>query len=252
MGVTKIVRGDIISLADKHEVDLVAHGCNCRNIMGAGIAKSISTAWPQALQNDKAQYERLGGRDHEEVKELAGKFTSCTLPNGVRVVNLYTQIDMGANAEYQYVEASAKALYEFAMNRGVKRIAIPLIGCGIGGLAAPAVLSIFNSIFKDIDVVVVVYQGDLKTFTKLTEDWGNFSTPNVTDGRYRVILKDGSLVPEVTVKPEGSLKWLTVKNPMSELKVMCTNNGAMYLTIGNVDHRVYAYDTTTITPALVK
>ncbi|MGL5218260.1 MAG: hypothetical protein ACRC8G_01975, partial [Plesiomonas shigelloides] len=64
----------------------------------------------------------------------------------------------------------------------IKRIAIPLIGAGIGGLDPVAVVSIANQVFKEIDVVVVVYHKDTLAFETLITKWDNFSFPTVIDG----------------------------------------------------------------------
>ena len=42
------IKGDLIKLAIKGDFDVIIHGCNCFCTMGAGIAKSIKTAFPEA------------------------------------------------------------------------------------------------------------------------------------------------------------------------------------------------------------
>lgn len=41
MGIVKIINGDIFSAFDKGKFDIIGHGCNCMNLMGAGIADKI-------------------------------------------------------------------------------------------------------------------------------------------------------------------------------------------------------------------
>jgi O-acetyl-ADP-ribose deacetylase (regulator of RNase III) len=49
----KEIKGDLIALAKQGEFDVIAHGCNCFVKMGAGIAKSIRLAFPEAWYADK-------------------------------------------------------------------------------------------------------------------------------------------------------------------------------------------------------
>lgn len=48
----KIMHGDLIKLALTGDFDVIVHGCNCFNTMGAGIAKTIKQTFPEAYQAD--------------------------------------------------------------------------------------------------------------------------------------------------------------------------------------------------------
>jgi len=50
------IEGDLIKLAKQGEFDVITHGCNCHNIMGAGIALQMDRACGQghnASRNEK-------------------------------------------------------------------------------------------------------------------------------------------------------------------------------------------------------
>ena len=38
----KTITGDLIKLAQDGVFDVIIHGCNCQNTMGAGIAKTVN------------------------------------------------------------------------------------------------------------------------------------------------------------------------------------------------------------------
>ena len=44
----KTINGDLLKLAKDGEFDVIAHGCNCHNQMGAGIARQIREQFPEA------------------------------------------------------------------------------------------------------------------------------------------------------------------------------------------------------------
>ena len=65
--------GDLIALAREGRFDVIVHGCNCFRDMGAGIAKAIAAACPQALVADRATAKgdrsKLGTISTAEVRE---------------------------------------------------------------------------------------------------------------------------------------------------------------------------------------
>ena len=84
------IKGDLIKLAIKGDFDVIIHGCNCFCTMGAGIAKSIKAAFPEAY---KADMETLKGD-----KEKLGNFSAANIKrNGqeITIVNAYTQYHYG-------------------------------------------------------------------------------------------------------------------------------------------------------------
>jgi O-acetyl-ADP-ribose deacetylase (regulator of RNase III) len=107
---------------------IIAHGVNCQNVMGSGVAKALYTKWPQVKEN----YHEFGP------KEL-GAFQIVPIYGNLQVANCFTQKYYGRDGKV-YAEPSAirKALgkvCEVASDLlGVTTIYIPRIGCGLGGL----------------------------------------------------------------------------------------------------------------------
>lgn len=60
----KEIDGDLIALAKEGRFEVIAHGCNCFCKMGAGIARGIKSAFPEAFETDKqtkkGDREKLG------------------------------------------------------------------------------------------------------------------------------------------------------------------------------------------------
>lgn len=124
----RTIQGDLLKLAAAGEFDVIIHGCNCQNTMGAGIAKSVKQQFPAAYDAD--QKTNKGDRDK------LGTYSSVTVDCDGRelsIVNAYTQFNWrgrGIKADYDAIRSIfAKIKSDF----GGKRIGYPLIGAGLAG-----------------------------------------------------------------------------------------------------------------------
>lgn len=122
------VGGDLIHLALAGRFDVIVHGCNCMHTMGAGIAKAIRTAFPEAWEADLAT-------PRGDPAKLGTLSVGQVLRDGLdlHVVNAYTQFDWrgaGVKADYDAIDrAFARIAQDF---RGM-RIGYPRIGAGLAG-----------------------------------------------------------------------------------------------------------------------
>ena len=124
----KIINGDITLLANNF--DIIIHGCNCFNTMGAGVAKAIRKKFPLAYKTDcltiKGDKSKLGTisycRLNENNKELI-------------IVNAYTQYHYWSKnndilLDYNALRNAFKLIKkEFGLQN--KKIAFPKIGAGL-------------------------------------------------------------------------------------------------------------------------
>ena len=88
----KTIFGDLTKLALNGTFDVIVHGCNCFNTMGAGVAKAIRTKFPQAYAADIATTRgdrfKLGNYSQSE---------ACVNGRKLTIVNAYTQFDYGGS-----------------------------------------------------------------------------------------------------------------------------------------------------------
>lgn len=147
--IIKEIHGDLVKMFKRGEleVDGIAHGANCQSIMGAGIAATIREEFPAAYQADID----FGYKPNNRI----GHYSEADVLNGKKVYNLYTQFNPGPNAKYVNVMQCFENLNFSNPN---KTIAIPLIGCGIGGLKWEAVREIINEVTPDLDIIVVHFK----------------------------------------------------------------------------------------------
>jgi O-acetyl-ADP-ribose deacetylase (regulator of RNase III) len=148
----KTIQGDLIRLASDGEFDVIVHGCNCFGTMGAGIAKGIKAAFPQAFAADRAT-ER-GSRD----KLGTCSFAEISIGGGsLIVVNAYTQFDWlgrGPKVEYRAVRSCMRWIKARFSGR---RIGLPKIGAGLAGGDWAIIAAIIDEELAGEDVTLVEY-----------------------------------------------------------------------------------------------
>src|SRR5215469_12201663 len=124
----EFVSGDLFSNVFKAEA--LAHGCNCRGAMSAGIAVGFKERYPEMYQEYrrrcKAQPREFNPGDVFLWREMGKPL----------VFNLATQEDYWrSRATYDNIEAVLRKMREIADRDGIGSIAIPRIGAGYGGLS---------------------------------------------------------------------------------------------------------------------
>lgn len=139
----EIIKGNLITLHKQGEFDLIAHGCNCFNIMGGGIAAQIKSSFPSAFIADESFFIIKGN-----INRL-GCFSYSILDN---VANLYTQFLLGPNADLTAISLSLHKINHIFRD---KHIGLPKIGCGIGGLNWEDVEPIIKKQLVDMKVTIV-------------------------------------------------------------------------------------------------
>lgn len=163
MGSYREIKGDLLELFDKGEFQMIAHGCNCHKIMGAGLAKSIVNRWPEVYKSDvnyksNSGYaiERLGNFSATPINRSCGYLGS--------IINCYTQVTPGPCANLTAIRMCLiKINYDYIKSRTKHRsIGLPLIGCGIGGLNWEDVKPIIQEELRNMDVTVVHYEKNSK------------------------------------------------------------------------------------------
>ena len=150
----KEIEGDLITMFKNEELDVIVHGANCHNVMGAGIARQISLEFPNILDVDKKYIIPVS-----DVRRL-GNYSSLTVLRDKRpgwIVNAYTQYNTGKNLDYNALELVLKKL-NFAFRP--ERVGLPLIGCGIAGGNWSIVKKVIQRQLKDCDVTIAFLPQD--------------------------------------------------------------------------------------------
>lgn len=155
----KTIQGDLIKLAKEGYFDVIVHGCNCRNIMGAGIAKLIKEEFPEAWQADcDADYYNnnyLGNISFAKSKQY-----------DLIIFNAYVQYDTGGYTEPFTLDSEANRVVSIkrafekinVFTNIERRIGIPKIGAGLAGGDWSRIEPVIEEVMKNRDVTVVEYK----------------------------------------------------------------------------------------------
>lgn len=153
----KFAEGDIIEMAFLGLFDVIAHGCNCKHVMGAGLAAQIKRRIPEAFWADMCTVP--GNVKLGEISVATSPAFSKSWRWGVDyplvVVNMYTQINPGPYFDEQALVSCLQRLKKLFCSR---RIGLPQIGCGLGGGDWGRVQKIMEQELHDQDVTVVLYK----------------------------------------------------------------------------------------------
>jgi O-acetyl-ADP-ribose deacetylase (regulator of RNase III) len=147
----QFVSGDLF--ANQHHAQALAHGCNCKGSMGAGIAVGFRERYP-------AMYEEYRRRCKAEPRQFnPGDVFLWKADDQPWVFNLATQEDYWrSRATYEAVELTLRRMRELADAEGIQRIAMPRIGTGYGGLSWKKVRAIVEQVFGDWSGALYVYE----------------------------------------------------------------------------------------------
>lgn len=154
------IEGNLIDIAiDTTDFDLIAHGCNCFNTMGAGIAKEIKERLTDAYKADqrttKGDINKLGNYTLAEcfISSITGGFSWA-----VTVLNLYTQYGYSRDEKPFDYDAFTLCLRKINHNFKGKHIGLPLIGAGLAGGDWDKIKQIIETELKDMEITIVHFK----------------------------------------------------------------------------------------------
>jgi O-acetyl-ADP-ribose deacetylase (regulator of RNase III) len=151
----KLIEGNLLKM-HFHGLDFIAHSCNVRNVMGAGIAKQIKELYPSAYEADsKANYE-----NENQLGWYSFAWTDATQSKGI--YNMYTQdlyksYSWNGGRAVNY-EAFYNALYNVAdhiewqdkHDDKTSTLGLPYgISCGLAGGSQRIINSMIHEILVD-------------------------------------------------------------------------------------------------------
>ena len=116
------VTGDIL----ESPADAVCCPVNLRGAMGAGLALQVARKWPGCVPSyqDDLNASRL----------KAGSVTSWTRPDGKLVLLAPTKYDYRRPSPLPLVGQTLEAIGRFCEAKALSSVAVPKMGCGLGGL----------------------------------------------------------------------------------------------------------------------
>lgn len=127
----ELTSGDLL----KDDAEAIVNTVNCVGIMGRGIALQFKNTWPENFKAYQAACKQglvePGRMFVFEVGELTGPRY---------IINFPTKRHWKGKSRLEDIESGLVALVAEVRQRGIRSIAIPPLGSGLGGLPWPSVL----------------------------------------------------------------------------------------------------------------
>ena len=150
----KTMIGNLIELAQEGRFEVIIHGCNCFCTMGAGIAKAIRDAFPEAYEADLATVS--GDRSK------LGTYSSAVIHRGdieFCVINAYTQFNWRGRGVKVNYDAVSQVFGCIRQDFTYAKIAYPMIGAGLAGGHWPTIRDIIDAELGNADHTLVRLPG---------------------------------------------------------------------------------------------
>lgn len=111
------------------EVEALVNPVNCLGVMSKGLALQFKLAFPDNFTAYRAACVR------GEVQPGRMFVTETGAPTGPRLlINFPTKRDWRHPSHLEDIETGLMALVAVVQERGVRSLAVPALGCGLGGL----------------------------------------------------------------------------------------------------------------------
>lgn len=174
MAQIELMTGDIL----KAEAEAIVNTVNCVGIMGRGIALQFKKAFPA---NFRAYALACGEGEVQPGKMFVYDTGAFTNPR--YIVNFPTKRHWKGKSRIEDIESGLIALAQEVGARGIKSIAIPPLGAGLGGLDWNEVLPRIKAALTDVpDLHVLIYQPNGAPEVVKSRD-----VPNMTPGRAALV-----------------------------------------------------------------
>lgn len=143
----KLTQGDII----RSDTEALVNTVNCVGVMGRGIALQFKKVFPENFNQYKAACDR---KEVQPGKMFTYDLNSLYNPR--YVINFPTKRHWKGKSRMEDIESGLHALAEEVRKRNIRSIAIPPLGCGLGGLRWADVRVKIEKAFEDLTNVQVL------------------------------------------------------------------------------------------------
>ena len=145
----KWVKGNLLD----DDADLLVNPVNTVGVMGGGLARDFALKYPEMLE----PYQRAC---HAPMLRVGSSEDHCCIGNVWRfdrVLCLPTKRHWRDPSTLEYVALGVKSMDKYCQEHGIKTVAVPQLGCGLGGLLWVNVRPILIQELQDSPVEYRVY-----------------------------------------------------------------------------------------------
>lgn len=129
----------------------IVNAVNCVGIMGKGIALQFKKAYPD---NFEAYRKACEARAVKPGSMFIFEIESMINPR--YIINFPTKRHWKEKSQIEDIEAGLKSLVEEVQKRNISSIAVPPLGCGLGGLKWSIVRPLIEKAFTKLPAVHVI------------------------------------------------------------------------------------------------
>lgn len=146
-----IVAGDMFDRV----VDALVNPVNCVGVEGAGLAREFAVQFPlnSMRYRNACRSNRIRPGQVFAVTDVRPNGTSVT------IVNFPTKLHWNKPSHPSYIESGMDSLVRFLVdNPNIRSVAVPALGCGLGGLRWPVVKKMVVDRMSPLDLDVYVFE----------------------------------------------------------------------------------------------
>jgi O-acetyl-ADP-ribose deacetylase (regulator of RNase III) len=159
----KYINGNILKVS----ADALVNPVNCVGVMGRGLALTFKQNFPimfkeyQGVCKDK---ELDFGKLHvfeiqhsmlDSLNKIFGDINFVWKPR--YIINFPTKYHWKDSSKIENIRKGLVVLKEKILELDIKSIALPALGCGLGGLSKKEVFSAIEEVFVDYDGIVIIF-----------------------------------------------------------------------------------------------
>lgn len=120
---------------------VIVNPVNCDGVMGAGLALAFKNRFPQNFK----QYNRVCS-----MRNLRPGMINIGRINQTKYIfNFPTKDHWKDPSQLDYIQSGMESLVKHVRRLNIRSVAIPALGCGLGGLSYEEVLPIIENVIKE-------------------------------------------------------------------------------------------------------
>ena len=175
----KFMQGDLL----QQQVDAIVNTVNCVGIMGKGIALQFKNKWPN---NYKAYAQACKNNQVCLGKMFVCEVGSLFEPQPKFIINFPSKDHWRSKSKLADIEAGLQDLVKQINKLQIKSIAIPPLGCGLGGLnwnIVKPLMQKYLATLSNVEIIIFEPSDKVKPSAKLIE-----KNLKMTIGRAAILL----------------------------------------------------------------
>jgi len=135
------------------DVEALVNTVNTVGVMGKGVALQFKIAFPQMFK----EYQKACKLGQVKIGKMY-VYQNNPNSNPKFIINFPTKIHWKQDSDLEFIREGLKSLLEVIKSNNIKSIALPPLGCGMGGLNWIEVLPLIQQSFKELpDLKAIVF-----------------------------------------------------------------------------------------------